>query len=1157
MPAYMAEAGAMIVYVGMTFAFAKLLALSGLDSYIFYALMAVLGLVAMGLWIYFKTKWKGRGGAAAGGGEVTDDAAIDQIVREADARLAGQNVTIANLPLVFVVGDRASTKTSAMVYSGVEPELLAGAAYGEGNMIMPTQHANIWFARGTAFIEAAGAVFADPAKWLALVRRLKPASLKSLVGKGQQAPRGVLLCFDVETFAKPGAADAVTAAARYIQARFAEISQVLGINFPVYVLFTRTDRIQFFTDYFRNLSNEEATQVFGATIPIRDYTQGVYAEEETRRLSEAFNNLFHSLCDKRTILLPREGDTTKTPQPYEFPREFAKLRGSIVNFLVEVCRPSQLRASPFLRGFYFAGVRPILVSDSAPISLKVDNHEDALRGAGAATQMFRLGKLQEEQQRQSEAKAQSAGRRVPQWMFLGHLFNGVILQDTSALGASGSSTKTSFLQRLLLSLAAGLLLFYSIGLLISFFKNRSLEKQAIIAATELAPTADLTGCAVPALDKLQKLESLRQSLQELTKYHDEGAPLFHRLGLYAGNDMLPEVRKAYYDRFRALLFGQTQKGLVSFMKGVPEDPSPQDDYGFAYDSVKTYLLSAKEFSRTSDKSLAKFLGTTLHQRWANCKQQDLPKEVSDLAQTQFNFYAGDLPHGNPYSAESDPSVPKAQKYLSKFGGIKAAYMALLAKADREKPPTTYNQRFTETDYAVVSRTPVRFAFTKSGYDFMLKLLKNADFGGEPWVLGDFKGTNVSKDELDKGVRDLYGTDYIELWRKVLREAAFTGYPGGLPDAETKLQRIINPRQPVLCLLWWTANSTNIDLGKVKQSFAAVQAVQPQADQEGCIVPKNQPYNDALARLQESIARINQPGGDPIATASVVRDQQNSARNATQSVASGPVDSEGQLDTVVTRLMLAPITSIRPPDPGAGANAAGAAFCNGFNGLVNKFPFKSGTPEVSLQELADIFKPQTGKLWQFYEQTGKQFVTCSSAGCVPAATPPPPMPVNPAFVSAFSELLKFSKALYGDSATEPNYKYSLLPKSDFHESFNITVNGDKVTVKSGTKSKIFSWPGPGTPSFALDGVRKGDSQGLQRDATLWSVFRVFALADTVTGSTFRFNMKSGPQAVRLEDSQGQLRDAFYDLTVDTQGAPAIFSKNYMASLRCVGKVTATR
>ena len=69
----------------------------------------------------------------------------------------------------------------------------------------------------------------------------------------------------------------------------------------------------------------------------------------------AFNQLFHSFCDHRLLLLPREGDATKVPQSYEFPREFRKLRTALVQFLVDVCRPSQLRAGPFLRGFYFSG----------------------------------------------------------------------------------------------------------------------------------------------------------------------------------------------------------------------------------------------------------------------------------------------------------------------------------------------------------------------------------------------------------------------------------------------------------------------------------------------------------------------------------------------------------------------------------------------------------------------------------------------------------------------------------------------------------------------------------------------------------------------------------------------------------------------------------
>lgn len=1152
MPIYLAAGGSFLVYLAMMFFVSKWLNLNGMAFYIFFGLMSALGLTGAALWIYFKTKMKGGGGGAAGGGPVTQDAAIDQIVREADQRLASQNVTIANLPLVFVVGDRGSTKTSAMVYSGVEPELLAGAAFGEGNAIVPTQHANIWFARGTAFVEAAGAVFADPQKWLALVRRLKPASLKSLVGKGQQAPRGVLLCFDVETFAKPGGAEAVTAAARYIQARFAEISQVLGINFPVYVLFTRTDRVQFFVDYVRHFSNEEATQVFGATLPIRDYTQGVFAEEEGRRLSDAFNNLFFSLCDKRTVFLPREGDSTKTPQPYEFPRELAKLRGSIVNFLVEVCRPSQLRASPFLRGFYFSGVRPIVVSDAAPVSLRADGGEEALRGAGAATQMFRMGKLQEDMQKQAQAKQQNAGRRVPQWMFLGHLFNGVLLRDTSALGASGSSTKTSFLQRLLLGGAAALFLLFSIGLLVSFFQNKGLQSTAITAATDLAPTADLQACALPSLDQLKKLDTLRKSLAQLTEYEDNGAPLTYRLGLYAGNELLPNVRLAYYDRFRALLFGQTQKGLVTFMRNAPDSSSPSDDYGFAYDSVKSYLLTAKEWNRTSDKALASFLGVTLDQRWEKCKTQDIPKDVADLAKTQFDFYASDLSHGNPYAATNDPSVPKAQKYLSTFGGVKAAYMALLGEADRVKPAQNYNERFAGSSYGVISTRQVRYAFTKPGYDAVMNIMKNKKQGGEAWVLGDYSSNTVPKDELEKGIRDLYAADYIDTWRKVLSEARFTGYPGGLPEAETKLIKLTSSTSPVLCLLWWASSSTNVDLGKVRDAFAPVYNVQPPSDKEQCIVDKNKSYNDGLNTLQSQIAAANQPGVEAMRKSEMVRTAANNASSTTRSVTAGPVDSEAHLDQVVTNLMLAPITSIPMPDPAAGANAAGGAFCISFNALKSKFPFKQVQPEVSLSELSDIFKPGTGKLWQFYEGTGKKFVTCSSAGCAP--TPGAEIPPSAEFVDSMTKLVRFSKALYGDGGSDPNYKYSLKPNSPFYDTYTITVNGDKSTVKAGGASKTYTWPGPGTPSFVLEVVQKGNSNGeeVQRFDTLWSVFRFFANADHTDGTNFSFTKRSGrdQQPVKIDG-----KTATYDFSLDTQGAPAVFSKDFLASMNCFARVAA--
>src|SRR5208283_3584978 len=110
------------------------------------------------------------------------------------------------------------------------------------------------------------------------------------------------------------------------------------------------------------------------------YSSGVYAEQDTARISGAFDTLYLSLADRRIKLLAQEFDAGKLPTTYEFPREFRKLRTLLVQLLVDVCRPSQLRRGPFLRGFYFTGVRPVTLTTAGPTQAR---EEQAGQGSGA------------------------------------------------------------------------------------------------------------------------------------------------------------------------------------------------------------------------------------------------------------------------------------------------------------------------------------------------------------------------------------------------------------------------------------------------------------------------------------------------------------------------------------------------------------------------------------------------------------------------------------------------------------------------------------------------------------------------------------------------------------------------------------------------------
>ncbi len=1148
--------GAFLMYFAVVFASAKFYGLVGSDLYIVLGLLGALGLTGAALWVFVvKKKQKDEGSAAdtGGGGGATGDAAIDQLIGEADMRVSQSSAThgakIANLPLVFVVGDQGSTKTSALVYSGIEPELLSGAVYGEGNAVASTQHINVWFARGSTFVEAAGKVFADPGKWKALVRRLKPGSWKSIVGKGEQAPRGVLLCYDVENFAKPGAAEQIAAASRYIQARLADISDGLGISFPVYILFTRTDRVPFFQEYVRNLSNEEATQVFGSTMPLRNVQTGVYAEEETRRLSKCFDDLFYSLADKRCVLLPRDADPLKTPQPYEFPREFRKLRQSLVQFMVDCCRPSQLKASPFLRGFYFSGVRPVTVS-SAPV-VSAAKKDDAFKQAGAATQMFSAAMMQQVQQQHATAGAQQQGRRVPQWLFLGHLFNDILLKDSAAMGASGSSTKTSFLQRLLLGGLAGLLLLYSIGLVISFFGNQGLEDKAITASKGLADVkADIKTCEAPSLEQLQKLEALRQSLVQLTEYEENGAPMMKRLGLYAGNDMYPEVRKNYFDKFKTVLFGGTQTGLVSFMKtvGAKGKPDATDSFDVAYDNVKAYLLTTGEFGRVKsekDRKYGEFLGRTLHARWA-CKPEEIGNERSELAKKQFNFYAADLVNGNPYSKDKDASVPAAQRYLREFSGEEAAFQGLLAKADREQGPKTFNEFLQGSVQNVIGNVPVRYAYTKKGYEFMTKAIDKADFGSEIWVLGE-GGSPIPAEELKKRVRERYAKGYIDTWRKVTKEARFVPY-GALPAAKERLPVITGSTAPIPGLLWWVSHNTNVDLAGVKAAFAPVQMIQPPSESQVFNTPNLLPYNNSILGLMGPLDGALQQGADTFISAQNLKDAAANAERTTLGIAAGlPVDGEASLHTVVKDLMLRPIIGIPVPKGGAEVDAAGGAFCGEFGQLSRKFPFNStAQPEVSLSELDTIFKPG-GRVTKLTQDL-QAFVQCSAVGAPNCQkSPTAKANVNPAFLGFLSQALQLQRALYPDGQTL-GYKFAIRPSSDFFDRFILNFNGDKTEVKSGATSKQYTFTAS-AGNFSPTIIQKGNASGQEVQAApgFWSVFRFFATAEQVSGQTFTFYLYSNGRKVQSEG-----RDMRYDFSLQTDGPP-IFSKDLLQSMKCVGKV----
>ena len=1115
---------------------------------IFYVILGVVLvalLVLTALWLRQRKRQK-QAQAAGTADQAPGSDEISLLVREAEAKLSAgklaEGARVGQLPVYLVMGDTGSTKTSVMLNSGLEAELIAGQVYQSGN-VTPTRAANIWFSRRSLFVEAGGRMAAEAPKWSKLISRLQPHS--SVMGKGEQAPRAAVVCFDCEVFTRSGAQEAAVNSARALRARLGEICQAMGINLPVYVLFTKGDRVPFFTDFFRNLSNEEAGQVLGVTLPMLGRrNEGVYGDEETARLTGNFERLFRTLADARPEFLARETDGSKLPAAYEFPREFRKLRTAAVQFLVDLCRPSQLTVGPFLRGFYFTGVRPVLINESAPVAPAAAEQAAGYGSASGATGIFHVGG------RPQAAAPQPVGatRKVPQWVFLTHLFHNVLLADRGALGASGSSTKTSRGRRILLAAGAALCLLLATAFTVSFFRNRGLESQVRDAAESIA-SGESTRADLASLPSLQKLEGLRQSLETLAAYHRDGAPWSYRWGLYAGDDLYPEARRLYFARFKQLLFAQTQGNIQHFLASLPATPGPE--YGQTYNALKAYLITTS----FHDKSTKEWLAPVLLSWWVNNQGVDGDRQA--LAQKQFEYYAEELQSANPYSSVNDSdAIEHARHYLAQFAGEEAVYAFLLAEAGKSSPPIDFNRQFPGSAQTVVESHEVPGAFSKSGWAFMKDALNHVDryINGERWVLGEQAQANIDRNKLAVDLRARYNTDFTNQWRTYVKSANVVRY-AGLKDASQKLQQLSGNQSALLALLCVASQNTSVDDTGVAGLFQPVQSVTPAPCSDRYIQGPNQSYMSNLLALQTAVDQVaSQPGPLTDAGAGTVQGAASTAKLSTGQIAQAfRPDPDGHVDALTHTLLEEPITYVDPlvRNPGLGEiNAKGKDLCGQMRPLLAKYPFTpSSKAMATLADIDAVFKPKDGMLWQFYDQNlqkaitrvGSQFIAASSGG----------MTINPSFLAFLNRAAAFADAAYSNNSADPHFNYTvrLIPLPDT-ESAKLTVDGKAMQFSAAdpSKSAPFAWPGSASGVQLSVKVKGGSDHDYGSYDGLWAIFQLVDDADLHQGTQVEIAMKRGKSDTQVTDNGRPVRVRF-----DLQSTPSVFDRGYFAGMSCVAEV----
>ena len=1076
---YLIVALIVILAALIAFGLAALLHLHGIAYIVFVAVVLLIGIgAAVAVLIIHRRSRKQAESENEAPGEGA--AEIGVMIDGANGRLRSSQKHVQSLdalPLVYVLGDAGSAKSSVVAQSGLDPELLAGNAV-PGAEQAPTGLLNLWFARVAALAEIGPSLQAAKGLFQYLIHRTRPNAYRSAFGVGA-APRAVVVCVSAEQLLAGDGGQRALNSARATCSLLREISRILGISVPVYVLVTKLDHVSRFAEYVRNLSEAEAKQAFGGIVPRSAAPVGTYSEQTAQTVAGMLDALTFNLASFRIEGLSRESDSAGAAGVYEFPREFGKLRKNLSAYLVELCKPGHLNANPYLRGVYFTGVRARVVEQVVQPRVATTNAPVDT----AATQVFRAPIASQAQ----PAPAAVTSRRVPEWTFLARFFPEIVLGDKLAFSASKETTPARLFRRILYGSLAFFFALYAILLIVSYSNNAALERR--IADDSRAIPAAATGAVVtPGLSDLRALDDLRQVIAELDGYQKDGVPLSYRFGLYRGEDLARRARTIYFERFRPMLLNPAQANILDGLRGLPDSPGTSSDYALyaaAYNPLKAYLITTSN----PEKSQEAFLVPVLMRAWTGNRQPSSDEQA--LARSQFEFYAAELLRQPPYTISPDPmTVEHTRAYLSQFLAVTRIYQGMLNAADKSNPAIDFNKQFTDSAKTVVDRYVVRGAFTKNGYTFMQDAIRHPEryAQGEVWVLGPQSAVTASTDLINQ-ISGQYSTDFLNEWMTFLNSANVVSC-GTIKEAPDRLSQLGGANSPLLALFYTISHNTDVADDRVSTAFQPSHVLVDPNATDRFLGPGNQPYINSLLAISEQLTLVAQnPSAttDPAAFTSVLQAAASAGTIAKQA-ADGfkvlGVDPKLRTDGKFLDLMMAPIQCVMrlAPSPGAAANGSGAKMCDTLRPVTTKFPFSSGSSvPANLSDVDAALAPDSGSLWAVYEATLKTYVVQQGSQYVQAPTSP--QPVNPRFTQFLTRAGLVSSELYPSGHKPASFTFTLhmLPGSGY-KSATWVVDGQRI---SKGQSGNFTWNGTSAQSASLE----VDSRELLSYQGTWAVFQL--------------------------------------------------------------------
>jgi type VI secretion system protein ImpL len=1108
---------------------------------------------------------------ATGDGAALSGAMRDALATLKRARARDGGDYLYDLPWYVIIGPPGAGKTTALVNSGLKFPLARGATPHAVAGVGGTRYCDWWFAEEAVLIDTAGRyttqdtdVKAERASWLAFLDLLK-------TNRPRQPINGVMVAISVEDLLT-STPEQIAAHADAIRNRLLELNERLKVDFPVYAVFTKTDLIAGFNEFFGGLTEPQRRMVWGHTFQTADKTRNMIGE-----VAPEYDALIERLNERLPDRLQDEPNPTARAQIFGFPSQMATLKRSIVDFLARVFEPTRYHANATLRGFYFTSG----TQEGTPIDQLI----------GALSRNFG-----------SEHAGAGAFSGRGKSYFLTDLIQKVIIGESGWVSTDLGAARRATMLRIAGFAAVAIVSLAALGLWWTSFSRNS----DLITATNYG-LADYRSSAAPVLQEttisernFSRVLPLLHKLRHMPAGYatrNEPTPVTATFGLSQRERLRTANDISYQQALERMLRSRIIFRLEEQLEANANNP------GFVYEALKVYMMIGGQARLDRDLVIS-----WMRLDWAENLFPGAANAKGREALEEHLVAMLDLDEGDtePLVKLNQSLIENSQRTLRRLSIAERAYELLRTQARGQS----------QKDWVATQRggSDVRLAFEGVGgedldairvpYFYTYDGFQNAfvdrlgDIGEriekERWVLGENVDQSAIVSQyatLFQDLLKLYARDYVASWQRTLKRLKLRPLNADKPQY-VALSAMAAPTSPFKQLLESVRAETQLTKERPSAKKAAAQAATDVLEKRA---------SEALSRLGTNlplsapgVERVLGGGSDAALGADIESQFKQFHVLVEGDLGRRPVDQLLQILSEINQNLAIAATN---PAQSAAANAAlvpliaalranssryPAPFdgmiiqaVNDFEGdatgatvallrqaladqvtrvcteiLANRYPFvKASTRDVPLADFARLFAPG-GIMDKFYKERVEPYVDSSKAQWTWRVDSRVARALSPTTLREFQRAGDIREAFFPTGGNLPSFQMIVVPTSLSADaaSAKLEINGFTVTSQQGVNTPVpVMWPGAGVGrtvvTLTLGGASGGGGGGLfgggffsggaapaqsetklfERDG-VWSFFRLLDAGSVLRqGDNVGLTLAAGGRQVGYQFGVGSLKN----------------------------------